>query len=85
MVHKRINTLSVLSAIGQELNAYPVLDGMERHNATTTQQQKFIEAAREHGCDEDEAALDAQMRQIAKVTPKPEGQPDEEKAHTENE
>jgi hypothetical protein len=35
------------------------------------QTQRFIEKARELGCDEDEAAFDARLRKIAKATPSP--------------
>jgi hypothetical protein len=35
------------------------------------QSRRFIETARELGCDEDEAAFDEKLRQIATVKPKP--------------
>ena len=37
-----------------------------------SQSDKFKEAARKIGADEDEARWDAQLRKIAKVKPKPE-------------
>jgi hypothetical protein len=35
----------------------------------TPQSQKFIEAARELGCDEDESAFDEMVKKVAKGTP----------------
>lgn len=35
-----------------------------------SQRQKFIEAARKAGCDEDEAAWEERLRKIAKAQPK---------------
>jgi hypothetical protein len=35
-----------------------------------TQKQKFIDTARELGCDEDEKSFDDKLRRIAKVKPK---------------
>lgn len=37
-----------------------------------TQADKFKDAAREHGADEDEAAWEARLKKIAKAQPKPE-------------
>ena len=34
-----------------------------------SQSQRFIDKARELGCDEDEAAFDERLRKIAKATP----------------
>lgn len=39
---------------------------------STDQSKKFLDAARELGCDEDEAAFEDKLRRIAKVKPKPE-------------
>ena len=36
---------------------------------TTTQRQRFIEKARELGCDEDEAAFEERLRKITKAPP----------------
>jgi hypothetical protein len=36
-----------------------------------TQHQRFIEAARDLECDEDEAAFDEKLRRIATAKPKP--------------
>jgi hypothetical protein len=36
-----------------------------------TQKEKFIDKARELGCDEDEAAFEKRLRKIAKATPPP--------------
>lgn len=41
-------------------------------NTKQSQTDKFKQAAREHGADEDEAHWDDQLRKIAKVKPKPE-------------
>ena len=35
------------------------------------QSERFIETARELGCDEDEAAFDEKLKRIATVKPKP--------------
>jgi len=37
-----------------------------------SQSEKFKEAAREHGCDEDEAAFEKKLREIAQQKPKKE-------------
>jgi hypothetical protein len=37
---------------------------------TKSQRERFIETARELGCDEDEAAFDEKLRRIATATPK---------------
>lgn len=37
-----------------------------------TQSDKFKEAAREHGADENEARWDDRLRKVAKAKPKPE-------------
>jgi hypothetical protein len=45
-----------------------------RKSATTddrTQSERFIETARALGCDEDPAAFDAKLRQIASYKPPP--------------
>jgi hypothetical protein len=39
----------------------------------TSQGKRFIETARELGCDEDEAAFDEKLKRIATVKPKQEG------------
>jgi hypothetical protein len=36
----------------------------------TDQSKRFIEKAREFGCDEDEAAFEAKLKKIAKAPPK---------------
>lgn len=41
-------------------------------NRKPLQTDKFKEAAREHGADEDEAAWDERLRKIAKAKPQPE-------------
>jgi len=41
-------------------------------NTEKTQSQKFIDKARELGCDEDEKAFDDKLRRIAKQKPKEE-------------
>jgi hypothetical protein len=38
---------------------------------SSEQHKRFIETARELGCDEDEAAFDEKLRRIASVKPKP--------------
>ena len=38
--------------------------------ADKTQRERFIETARELGCDEDEAAFDEKLRRIASAKPK---------------
>jgi len=40
-----------------------------------TQHERFIETARELGCDEDEAAFDEKLRRIATAKPKPKPKP----------
>ncbi|MFD1623917.1 hypothetical protein [Azospirillum griseum] len=45
---------------------------MKQEKSSTGQHQKFMDAARELGCDEDEAAFEDKLRRIAKVKPKPE-------------
>ena len=42
-------------------------------SSKTTQKAKFIEKARELGCDEDEAAFEKRLRKIAKAEPKASG------------
>jgi hypothetical protein len=44
------------------------------------QSKRFIETARELGCDEDEAAFDKKLRQIATVKPKPKTAPNGKRA-----
>jgi hypothetical protein len=48
---------------------------MKKSAPATTQQrnqrERFIETARELGCDEDEAAFEEKLRRIATVKPKP--------------
>ncbi len=41
------------------------------HKDDRDQLRRFIETARELGCDEDEAAFDEKLRQIATAKPKP--------------
>lgn len=44
------------------------------------QSERFIEAARELGCDEDEAAFDEKLKRISEQKPPPsEGKPKKEK------
>jgi hypothetical protein len=43
------------------------------------QNERFIEAARELGCDEDEAAFDEKLRRIATAKPKPKREPKRKK------
>jgi hypothetical protein len=40
-----------------------------------SQSERFIETARELGCDEDEAAFEEKLRQIATAKPKPKAKP----------
>ncbi len=42
-----------------------------RKKADPAQSKRFIETARELGCDEDEAAFDEKLRRIATAKPKP--------------
>ncbi|WP_114395069.1 hypothetical protein [Oleisolibacter albus] len=42
------------------------------HDGTNDQIKRFQDAARELGCDEDEAAFEDKLRRIAKGKPKPE-------------
>jgi hypothetical protein len=42
----------------------------QKTKAAISQSQKFVEAARATGCDEDEAAFDDRLRKIAKATAK---------------
>jgi hypothetical protein len=42
---------------------------------TGSQSRRFIEKARELGCDEDEAAFEQRLRKIAKATPFQDGKP----------
>lgn len=42
----------------------------------TNQRDRFIETARELGCDEDEAAFDAQLAVLAQHKPKDEASPE---------
>ncbi|MCU4162213.1 hypothetical protein AiwAL_19390 [Acidiphilium sp. AL] len=44
-----------------------------------TQTDRFKEAARELGCDEDEAAFDDKLRALAKPKPRPSAKPKNEK------
>jgi hypothetical protein len=44
------------------------------------QSQRFVEKAREIGCDEDEAAFDRRLRKIAKATPPKDPQPARKRA-----
>jgi hypothetical protein len=43
--------------------------------ADAEQYRRFVEKARELGCDEDEAAFDAKLRAIARQKPKDEAKP----------
>lgn len=45
-------------------------------NRVAEQIERFKEAARAIGCDEDEAAFDEKLRTIARQRPKPEPKPD---------
>jgi hypothetical protein len=47
---------------------------MAKRNATGDQTQRFIEAARELGCDESEERFDDALRKVAKAKPKPEAE-----------
>jgi hypothetical protein len=40
-----------------------------------SQRQRFIETARELGCDEDEAAFEEKLKRIATAKPKPKSKP----------
>jgi hypothetical protein len=42
----------------------------KQHQTEKPQLQRFIETARELGCDEDEAAFDEKLKRIATVKPK---------------
>ena len=43
-------------------------------DASPSQHDRFIEAARKLGCDEDEAAFDEKLAVVARAKPKDEGQ-----------
>jgi hypothetical protein len=43
----------------------------KKKSKATTQPQRFIEKARELGCDEDEAAFEERLRKIAKAQTAP--------------
>jgi hypothetical protein len=43
----------------------------DRHLADRSQRERFIETARELGCDEDEEAFKAKLKRIAKSAAKP--------------
>lgn len=45
-----------------------------KQKAGKTQSERFIEAARALGCDEDEAAFDEKLKRIAQAKPKPKDQ-----------
>jgi hypothetical protein len=46
--------------------------GLRDHrHAEGSQRERFIETARELGCDEDEAAFDEKLKRIATAKPKP--------------
>jgi hypothetical protein len=52
-----------------------------KHNSTDAakeQPDKFRDAARRLGCDEDEARFEENVRRVAKATPPPEGTPSKE-------
>ena len=51
---------------------------MSKKNAASSESQsdKFKEAARELGCDEDEARWDERLRKVAVQKPKDDGAPD---------
>ncbi len=44
---------------------------MEKKKAKKSQKQKFIEAAKEHGCDESEKAFEKKLKGLFKVRSKP--------------
>ena len=44
---------------------------MKKTTDQKPQRERFIETARELGCDEDEAAFEEKLRRIATVKPKP--------------
>lgn len=46
--------------------------GNDRQSKATAQGKKFIDAAREHGCDESEAEFERKLQKIAKQKPKKE-------------
>lgn len=48
------------------------MDSSSTSATSKSQSDKFKEAAREHGADEDEAHWDARLRKIAKAKSKPE-------------
>ena len=45
---------------------------MNKDTAAKSQRDKFIDKAREIGCDENEAAFDEKLKQLAKAKPKKE-------------
>jgi hypothetical protein len=47
---------------------------------TSDQHKRFIETARELGCDEDEAAFDEKLRRIATIKPKSKPAPNAKRA-----
>lgn len=54
----------------------------QKPSPSQSQIERFREAAREHGCDEDEAAFDEKLKRIARQKPKP---PDKAKSEDGNE
>lgn len=56
----------------------PMVRSSQKSDATKPQRDRFIETARQLGCDEDEKAFDEQLKKIAKQQPKP--PPDNESA-----
>jgi hypothetical protein len=49
---------------------------MTQHDKSKSQSQKFIDKARELGCDEDEKAFDDKLRKIARQKPVDEAEKD---------
>ena len=45
--------------------------GRDRQSGDVQQIEKFKDVAREHGCDENEAAFEDRLRDIAKSPPQP--------------
>jgi hypothetical protein len=58
---------------------------MKQEHTPSGQYQKFINASFDNGRDKSEAAFNAKLQQIAKVTPEPEGQPTDRKVCLEKE
>jgi hypothetical protein len=55
---------------------------MSKAKATPTQSARFIKAAREAGCSEDEAVFDENLKKIARHKPTPDSTPELKKPKT---